>query len=306
MNKIWTGFLSGAVCAGVAFAVAPWLVWLGAPAGFIAGYVAYDFRHVLRSIPAVARAAGWGSIAFGIGLRHSIHDFFSAILRWLSKPHPFLYPSAVVTAGLASQSVMVWEFFSVFFSLPEGWIGGMLIGFLGLEIFALVFMCSTYIGAIPIAILAFIGSRVSERTFWWPFLMVQKPGVADRKDWSRYRALRKAGYQRAEVTYANVFRWSMKGLGIVLFFFVWTWWTQVIIFLAHFFRELFVRIHSNERVFYPLTATVGGFVGYFATQSLATTTSAQALAVICSGIVGAALIRGIDLAFARRRVRIAK
>ncbi|MEK7089596.1 MAG: hypothetical protein AAB920_02140, partial [Patescibacteria group bacterium] len=44
-------FVGGALCATVALLVAPLYWWLGLIVGFAGGYVAYEFREVLKAIP---------------------------------------------------------------------------------------------------------------------------------------------------------------------------------------------------------------------------------------------------------------
>ncbi|HEY0010591.1 MAG TPA: hypothetical protein VGB97_01600, partial [Candidatus Paceibacterota bacterium] len=70
--------IGGALCAIVALAVSPHLWWLGILVGFAGGYVAFEFRDVLRAIPVAFKASD------------------AAIGKFFSKRHPVLYPSLAV------------------------------------------------------------------------------------------------------------------------------------------------------------------------------------------------------------------
>lgn len=299
MNKILTGFISGAVCCATAFYLAPMFWWLGAIAGFIAGYVAYDFRQVLTAVPVAFKATGAGSIWLVTAPARGVRK----ARQWLAEPHPFVLPAFFLVV-IASPFLIPPSLISmVSEGVAEGWYLGIMSALLCLELLVIAGLIATMVTAAPIAILAFIGCR-SERGFWWPFV-AEKDKQLDSSI-VRKAELEAEGYQQMPITYGNVGRWVVKGIGQVIFFLVWTWWTALIVGISKFAVTLAVLTYSHKRVFYPLTGTLGGVIGYFATRHLATTTGAQFFAIVCSGIIGAALVYAFDLMIARRPTRIEK
>ena len=72
-------FIGGITTTGIALLVAPAFWWLGLIAGFPAGYLAYEFREVVRAVPPAFKAS---AEAMGV---------FGGVFRiWVAKPHPVL------------------------------------------------------------------------------------------------------------------------------------------------------------------------------------------------------------------------
>lgn len=89
--------LGAAVTTLLALVFAPPLWPLGAAAGFATGYLAYEFREVVRAIPQAWKTAQSRCLELVTRLRH----ICSALLAWLQRPHPFvLYVVLAMSAGL--------------------------------------------------------------------------------------------------------------------------------------------------------------------------------------------------------------
>jgi len=89
-------FLGGVVCSATAFLLTPTLWWLGIPAGFIAGYFAYEFREAIRESKKAAPVI-FDSVIF----------FIRAILEWLVEIVFFLTEPLPVYAIAAAIIVLV-------------------------------------------------------------------------------------------------------------------------------------------------------------------------------------------------------
>lgn len=250
--------LGALACALIAIATG-FHIGYGILAGCITGYVAYEFRDVCRAIPIAFRAALRGSV--------SIYDTNIARLQeWRSRPHPFLYPAMLITAPFYTRGL-----FSLMTSLVIGdWpklgrVAGIAFSVVGAPFALLAFIEASWFVAFPMVILAFIGARAAERSYWWPMMMVENPAQAQ----TDAAILESKGLRQQALTYRNVGRWIAKGLGLTLLFFVWTLWKYVVIyagmaiaFIARMLWALFKLIHSYERVLCALDGTIGGTVAY--------------------------------------------
>lgn len=87
-NQAVACFVGGVVCALVALMVTPSFAWLGLVAGFVGGYIAYEFRQFCQGVVIALRQS------FG-----SVWDAGRRFLAWLSEPHPFVFTG--LTSGLA-------------------------------------------------------------------------------------------------------------------------------------------------------------------------------------------------------------
>lgn len=78
--------IGGAICAFVAVMVNPTFWWLGTIAGFGGGYLAYEFKKVLKEIPEV-----WKD-TFG-----SIPNVKQIIVNFFKEEHPYIYPCIILS-----------------------------------------------------------------------------------------------------------------------------------------------------------------------------------------------------------------
>jgi len=106
----------------------------------------------------------------------------------------------------------------------------------------------------------------------------------------------KKGRVRKPLTYLNVLRWFIKGIGITLVFFGWTIWKYLGIgiwkllgFLLRFAWHLLLMVHSSKRTLCAINGTLGGAATYLWLASPGMTLSSQVLLVLFGGVLGAAL-----------------
>ena len=279
-------FIGGSLCCVVALIFAPVYWWLGLIAGFAGGYLSYEFREVRKAVPIAFRAAR----KCGASVWDNAVVKIMKARAWLSKPHPFFYPAAVITVPF-----YIWGMY-YFFQYTTGdifKIGVLGEIFLSIVIFGGLIIC--FVGAIcvvmaPLAILAFIGARAGERCYWWPLLI--SAWYTLEEDVKR---LEKKGLERKPTTYLNVLRWTAKGFGLTVMFFIWTIWKYLVIgiwktlcFSCRFSWHLFKLIHSKKRVLCAIDGTLGGTVSYIWLFSASMSFAEQAVLVIFGGFLGAA------------------
>ncbi|MFC1615143.1 hypothetical protein ACFL22_01155 [Patescibacteria group bacterium] len=276
-------FIGGALCCAVALWFSPTYWWLGLIAGFAAGYISYEFREVCQAVPTALRAA-----------KRDGADVWEKRLvdvkNWLSKRHPFLYPAAIVatpfyiwgvyklspylTSDLSERSGGLFAILSIVFLL------GLIIAFIEVVLVVIA----------PFAITAFIGARIGEKCYWYPFLM---SGSTTEKD---LKELDDKGLKRKPATYSNVLRWTIKGFGITILFFVWTLWKKIFLcvwnvlcFLSRFAKQFFILIHSDKRLLCAIDSAIGGAVSYAVFFSSSMSLSEHFILVSFGGLIGAAL-----------------
>ena len=272
-------FIGGSLCCAGAFVFAPVYWWFGLVAGVAGGYVGYEFREVLNAIPVALRAVGQGGASAWSGV-------IVLAKRWLSKPHPFFYPAAVVCVPL-----YIWGAFPLLLPTTLETHSSALITFLAAAAIVVFVELMVAVSLLFVG-LAFIGARVGERCYWWPFLLIGPHSMASvQKAWS----LEGKGYRREPLTYRNVARWANKGFGLAVLFFVWTLWKHLAIgvwatlyFSSRFAWHLFGLIHSEKRVLCAIDGTLGGAVSYVWLASTSTSFTGQATLIIFGGLLGAA------------------
>lgn len=276
-------FTAGALCCGISLIFPPVYWWFGIIAGMAGGYisyVSYEFREVRKAIPIAMRAAGRGSM----------YVWDSAIAKakaWLSEAHPFFYPAAIVVVPF-----YVW---GASYLVPEMLKRATKVGttaLLSLTMVAMgiiIFVEMMLIVIATMAILAFIGARIGEKCYWWPFLV---PTNSLEKD---VQELEAKGFRREPLNYLNLARWFAKGLGLTVLFFAWTLWKYLAIgawatlcFFGRFAWHLFKLIHSEKRVLCAIYGTLGGAVSYIWFALAAMSFPEQVVFVIFGGLLGAA------------------
>lgn len=274
-------FIGGAICCAVALMVAPALWWLGMVAGFAGGYVSYEFREVRRAVPVALRAASNGT-------SWAWHSLVKYVEEWLAEPHPFAYFGAIV--GLP---FFVWTASHLVNPdmQPDASSGVYIVSaVLQVIMLPIAFVQTVFAGLFILAPLAFIGARVGERCYWWPAIFGSMGEQSSRSD-----ELDAKGLRREATTYTNVLRWTAKGIGITVIFFVWTLWKYLAIgiwamlrFFGRFAWHLFKLIHSQKRVLCGIDGALGGAVAYVWLQPTSYAVGEQAVLVVFGGLLGAA------------------
>lgn len=287
-------FIGGALCCAVALIFTPTYWWFGLIAGFAGGYISYEFREVRRAVPVAAlRAAQEVRRVVPIALRAAQKsgtagwkDVIVKAKAWFSKPHPFFYPAAVITAPF-----YLWVVYH--YVVPEFVEGGVVGTFLFVIMFSaliLAFVEATWVILAPFALLAFIGAR-AERCYWWPFLLPAYEAQIEED----VRDLEERGFRREPMTYLNALRWTVKGFCLTVMFFAWTLWKylaidvcEILCFFGWFAWHLFKLIHSKKRVLCAIDGTLGGAVSYIWLASASMSFAEQAVFVVFGGLLGAA------------------
>jgi hypothetical protein len=283
-------FVGGIVCCGAAMLAAPAFWWLGLFAGFAGGYVAYEFREIVRAAPGAFRMAMHETKMYSTMRMASV---YGVVKKFFDQPHPFLYPplllATIVYAGLCywyfddSWQRFVW---SLWRREPATVI---VLLFLLAEIYAFV------VGGFTTAfiLIAFIGARFGDGSYWTPIFSGGRMG-GDTDD--IMRALSDKGYVHKPATYANVRRWFAMGIGVITRFFVWTVWKHTVIVAWEIIRAVgrfcwygMKVVHSNERVLSGLDGTIGGAAVYLTLASLSEPLSQQIVVIVCGGVLGAAV-----------------
>ncbi len=268
-------FIGGSICSAIALVFAPLFWWLGLIAGFAGGYISYEFREFTRAIP-VAFKSAW---RISVGVQHSL---ISSAQEWASRPHPFLLlailvglPVGVLVLG-PSQQVNLQGMSDTFFYVS----------------LYFIYICMFVQIAFPaVVLLAFIGARVGERCYWYPFV----PPMDKKTEEETVARLERVGYKRMPATYGSVIRWTIKGIGLTFIFFGWTIWRYLAIgiwkllgFLVQFGWYLFKLIHSRKRVLCAIDGTLGGAITFLWLAPYAATLDEQAILVVFGGLIGAA------------------
>lgn len=274
-------FVGGALCCAIALLFAPVYWWFGLIAGFAGGYISYEFREVRKTIPIALRAAGRGSVSVWANALRSIGD----IGRCFAEPHPVVYPSLAITAMLYA-----WMAYSYAHPMTEHFAKGGEASLTLSYLFLLVLAMFAFFPILGLFILfVYIGARVGERCYWWPFLMPTETLEYE------VRELEKKGLRRESMNYRNVVRWFAKGFGFAVLFFGWTLWKHLAIgawamlcFLGRFAWHLFYLIHSEKRVLCAIDGTLGGAMSYICFASASMPFSGQAVLVVFGGLLGAA------------------
>lgn len=268
-------FVGGATCSAVALMVAPFFWWLGLIAGMAGGYISYEFREFMAAIPVAFHRARRASASTG-------NTLWNDGKKWLSRPHPFLLFATLV--GFTTAALVLWPSFQGSLETPA------YSTFFTTSWFFMLSIIFVQIASVPVTLFAFIGARYGEKCYWWPFLFTtgeDAPEVAE---------IEKEGLVRKPLTYGNVLRWMMKGVGLTLIFFGWTIWKYLGIgvwkllgFLVRFGWHLFKLVHSSKRVLCALDGTLGGAVTFLWLAPYAATLDEKAIVVVFGGLIGAVL-----------------
>jgi hypothetical protein len=265
-------FIGSIVCTSVALLFAPIFWWLGAITGFATGYLAYEFREVLRATPIAIRAASASIATKWSALATSTKAF-------LAFPHPFLYFGALM--ALPIWSVILWKTWRI------ATVGGSFEVMAACSVYVMIYMFVTALLSNFLEVLGRLGAEQSERCIWIPsYIILEGKGPLFAK------RIQESGYTAMELTYTNAARWIMNGVGLVILFFVWTFWVWIIsgiwdllCFLGKFLWEMFKLIHSDKRLICGIDGMLGGLIMLcvFYTYGPAELTFGEYIAVVLSG-----------------------
>ncbi len=310
-------FIGGTTFCMVALLFAPLYWWFGLLAGTAvggaAGYLSFDFSEVRAAIPIAWRTArralpGLGfnvtlgvtlivlaSIAFVMESASAtvvvMRDTSLRVRLWFSEPKPFAHPAMALAIVPAC-----WTFWSIGGPLltknGDNVIGGVII-YMWLPLLVMVYFELMFI---LLGVFAFIGARVDEKCFWYPF---ERRRRSTGEMIEVMEKLEAKGLHGVPLTYRNVGRWVAKGLSISLRFALWTWWTQAFVLgftvafaavrlVIQFLYELGMFVYSQERVLCAVYGVAGGLASCLYFGPAATSVSERAVLILFGGLLGAA------------------
>jgi hypothetical protein len=310
-------FIGGVICSATALLFSPRFWWFGLITGVAGGYVGYEFREFLKAIPIAFRNA-WDNNYPKCEL------VIKEIKKWFSKSHPFIYTSFVLIIPFFTLDIyqnILW-YIDLFNS------SGLLYKILAIPIFFIFSVFDFVITIFPIIgilyILSVMGSRLGDSSFWqpfeFPFLNLKEKDVfleeiksecnefcfslcskkceqeyVKRKPEKYRQKLLKKGYKEKELSYLNLLRWTLLGIGVIIYFFVWLLWKYIAIgiwkalcLFGSFIYYLFKEVHSNKRLLCSIDGTLGGVFSYLLLVSSAKSPSEQIVLILFGGILGVA------------------
>lgn len=231
-------FIGGAVCTVIGLSVDPGLAWLGTLAGFLAGYVAYEFREVLNAIPEALEMSN-------AGLCRRIE----LIVRWGRERHPFIYLSF-----LAGYGMTLYGRTALLKSHITERDANNILDLVGAFSF-LVFLCVLWIAAlVAIAIATAIGQGMQgmeapispEGRFW----DCKDERTGEIRSMT-YRDFLKCFLTGSMLSPFMVIGWVVADSLKFIFYWFWVW-------LIRFSVGLFQSIHSEERMCCGVYGAFGG------------------------------------------------
>ncbi|MBI5222092.1 MAG: hypothetical protein HY980_01165 [Candidatus Magasanikbacteria bacterium] len=286
-------FIGGALCCAVALMFAPAYWWLGLlsgiAAGVTSGYISYDFREVCRAVPVALCAAGRGGKIALIAIVYAMQSATSSVKEWFGEPHAIFYPSLAIAVifYICTASAYQQPLADYIDPVSHEPLGYTMSTFILQMVSALVL---EMVGIFFFPFIVLIGTR-GDCCYWSP----SPYGDSRALMFGEMSAPKREGDKPAPFTYANVARWFVMGLAIIVLFFTWTMWKHLAIgawatlcFFGQFAWHLFKLIHSEKRVLCALDGTLGGVASYIWLASSATSFAEQAVLVIFGGLLGAA------------------
>ena len=279
-------FIGGIICSAIALVATPAYWWLGLIAGLAAGYIAHEFREVLKAIPVALTATAKSFRVGGSSVWNGSVETITDIRRWLSRAHPIFCPAAIIAVSLCTWFIYC-HHLDITKSADSKLGAGLLLAFIFTMFSGQIILLTMGI----LVTIAQIGARSSnEYCDWWPILSPNQTGSDEHT-----KRLEADGFQKEQLNYRNLIRWLLKGSIKIVLFFTWTIWKYLIValfkalyFLGVFAWQLFILIHSNERLLCAIDGTLGGAMSYIWLAPTATSITAKIVLVLFGGFLGAA------------------
>ncbi|MBI3588970.1 MAG: hypothetical protein HY093_00950 [Candidatus Liptonbacteria bacterium] len=261
-------FIGGAMLVAVALAVAPSYWWLGILAGIAGGYLSYEFREVLQSIPIAFAKARQGSRVVRVELA-----------AYFKKPHPLGYPITPLTLAF---------YCAINQFLVKGSVGVLYFpGRIILSVLSILLSLLLLSASFLVSICLLDDSAKRDRSYFRNLLSSRD-----------LEARIKSGYREISWNYGEVYHRLFLELGRVLALGVW--WViktpflllfllwRAIPFTVRFCRFLVIAIHSHKRVLCAVDGTIGGLVVYLNFARFAVSMPEKVLLIFFGGLLGAA------------------
>jgi hypothetical protein len=214
-------------CAGLAY--------------FAAGYLTYEFGHVLRSTPAAFQhaTARYAVVSDSVGAFTTW--LWSDLRIWFGRPHPFGYLALALVIPLIG------------FSIRNDLIYGFLVHKRGPRIPIAEYGLYFYMGRVFMVTFLF-------SFFLWAILYTLAAMGATWKERRWSDAFESKQYQKVYLTYGRGYLWLCTGIARSVWFWLWTFWSYLIPFLWEFGTELLRLIHSNQRLMIAVDGSAGGLL----------------------------------------------
>ncbi len=254
--------IAGVIFISLALVLAPSLWWLAACASLPAGYFAFRFDLVRKTIPtAVAQTRAKIDIA-----ANTVIDVATEFWTWLCKPHPTLYLSAAI-AILAITLIYIQS--------PGDQTMMMTSPVQEISAICMVSLIFSALASLILHTLVICGQAKTKTYF--DFTDAHVPADAHTQKW-----------EQIPCTYKSGFAAMVMGLYVVVLFLVWDMWK----FVGRFFLKLTKLVYCSERMVCGVSGTFGGAITFvllkiFSHNNPSNTTIALAIffgGVISSGI----------------------
>lgn len=228
--------IGAAVCSVIAFLFAPEFWWLGLFAGTAIGSISsaptYDFRKTREAFVRIWQEAKQEGVIWLADKK-----------RWLKEPHQFIYPAIVLVIFImtsvyerTSNSFLAVNHFMYY--LVFMWVIG-------------IFLATVFVPVIAwfLVELATIGANSEGhycKIMLWTKVMNKKWELmcscchTNRIKWES------KVYTEVNLTYFNALYWIMAGLLYILKLCVWTWWTQILLFLSRLSKVFVRKLYSKQ------------------------------------------------------------
>jgi hypothetical protein len=267
--------LGALACSSVAI-WAGYHIGYGIVAGLIVGYLAYDFRSVLKAIPE----------AFG-----KYRPGLKAFRRWLYYSDPFTGPTALALGLLSAY--FAWPLFQTALAKAANGSNLVMLPVLTVVSLGLVYLADIFFANVMALIADYGAYRWEGVTF---YVGKEADGKLTENGWMEHGEKLKV----VPTTYLSVFRWTLKGLASIASGLLWRMWPPMIKFLfgaiidivvefAVALWKLFLLIHRYERILCALHGTFGGVLAYVYLISPERSGIQNALAVLFGMVLGAGL-----------------
>ncbi len=290
----WLKIALAGAAGGSAFCITTFVLglshlWVAFPIGFLAGYLAYEFREVC-------------SIATGLIGEISRH-LWHGIMAWAKGHYSFIIISSPVWGG--------GTFFLVSALMAERDPDGNVMSVVTCCVWSLVILSVLLSFATSVAEgVAQLGARRQNAFFTTGSkFFVEEQEIATRQ-------LRDAGYREVELDFRNVVSWIVGGCFEIFFFFATLWlyifplcgWIfKTVAYVIQCVIRLLAFIHSDERMMCGSGGMIGGYAAYVLFWDPSLTLAQRTVYVLAGAIMGAgaALLEWkASKVFARRRAPV--
>ncbi len=273
---------------GGAYLYAPNLLWLAVLTSLAIGYLAYEFGEVLKAVPTAFTMAWTGLGHVGNELAGIWTEISGEVKTWWRKgAHPFFLVGVFLMSVLMALSFYA-DLFVIHRGIPPQFNSSFTYTLAVVPVGAIF----GAVGMLISFLLACAGSQLSEKVFWtWG------EGLESQ---TRKQDMEKVGLKEASLTYANGFRWMLKGVWVLFYFVFWGVWA----FCFKVIWNVIRFVHSSKRLMVMADGPLGGLtamVTYYYLGPLGAGAYDYLLVLVSSYVIGSTLIL-VNYEWVARRV----